>query len=202
MEPSSKRGRDKINRLRPGRKNTQNTSRIIQPRDKNKNPALREVDMEPSFKKWTSTTKGLASLYELSHCLPLKLLFIILDFLSNLYDHGLSQNVKNSTITALSHIILIPLYAKPFHHAYWLSQKPYILLLSLGGQRMNTVFNFEVDNIFINAEWTIFSPNKIFQQSKPGSKLDQFTYRSLITATLCSRHSTRLSKPQEYKGAL
>ena len=67
---------------------------------------------------------------------------------------------------------------------------------------MNTVFNFEVDNIFINAECTIFSPNKIFQQSKPGRKLDQFTYRSLSTATLCSRHSTRLPKPQEYKGAL
>ena len=57
-----------------------------------------------------------------------------------------------------------------------LSQQLLILLLLLGGQRMNTVFNFEVDNIFINTEWAIFSPNKVLKHSKPGRKLDQFTY--------------------------
>ena len=44
-----------------------------------------------------------------------------------------------------------------------LSQKLLILLLLLGGQRMNTVFNFEVDNMFINTECAILSPNKVLK---------------------------------------
>ena len=67
---------------------------------------------------------------------------------------------------------------------------------------MYTVFNFGVDKKFINTECTISSPNKIIEHSKPGRKLDQFTYRSLLTGTLSSRHSTRISEPQEYKGGL
>ena len=66
-----------------------------------------------------------------------------------------------------------------------LSQKLLILLLLLGGQRMNTVFNFEVDNMFINTECAIFSPNKVLKHSKPGRKLDQFTYRSFPRKELC-----------------
>ena len=59
-----------------------------------------------------------------------------------------------------------------------LSQKLLILLLLLDGQRMNMVFNFEVDNMFINTECAMFSPNKVLKHSKPGRKQDQFTYRS------------------------
>ena len=70
-----------------------------------------------------------------------------------------------------------------------LSQKLLILLLLLGPlfllfsslvsflQRMNSVFHFEVDNMFINTKYAIFSPNKVLKYSKPGRKLDQFTYR-------------------------
>ena len=42
-----------------------------------------------------------------------------------------------------------------------LSQKLLILLLLLGGQKMNTVFNFEVDNMFISTKCATFSPNKV-----------------------------------------
>ena len=65
-----------------------------------------------------------------------------------------------------------------------LSQKLLILLLLLGGQGMNTVFNFEVD-MFINTECAIFSPNKVLKHSKPVRKLDQFTYRSFSQNELC-----------------
>ena len=65
-----------------------------------------------------------------------------------------------------------------------LSQKLLILLLLLGGQGMNTVFNFEVD-MFINTECAIFSPNKVLKHSKPERKLDQFTYRSFSQNELC-----------------
>ena len=152
----------------------------------------------------------------------------VLDFLSNLYDQGLSYSAINSAKSALSHIILIPPYTKLSDHPLisqygkgvfnlkpprpklqfvWdvkivfsyleekglnnilpdkiLSQKLLILLLLLGGQRMNTVFNFEVDNMFINTECAIFSPNKVLKHSKPGRKLDQFTYRSFPQKELC-----------------
>ena len=51
-----------------------------------------------------------------------------------------------------------------------LSQKFLILLLLLGGQRMNTVFNFKVYNMFINRECVVLSPNKVLEHSKPGRK--------------------------------
>ena len=135
----------------------------------------------------------------------------VLDFLSNLYDQGLSYSAINSAKSALSHIILIPprtqnylttflclmsQYGKvvfnqrpprPKLQFVWdvkivfsyleekglnnilpdkiLSQKLLILLLLLGGQRMDTVFNFEVD-MFINTECAIFSPNKVIKHSK------------------------------------
>ena len=50
---------------------------------------------------------------------------------------------------------------------------------------MNTVFNFEVDNMLINTECAIFSPNKVLKHSKPERKLDQFTYRSFPQKQLC-----------------
>ena len=66
-----------------------------------------------------------------------------------------------------------------------LRQKLLILLLLLDGQRMNTVFNFEVYNMFINRECVVFSPKKVLKHSKPGKKLDQFTYRSFPQKGLC-----------------
>ena len=60
-----------------------------------------------------------------------------------------------------------------------------ILLRLLGGQRMNIVFNFEVNNMFINTECDIFSPNKVLKHSRPEGKLDQFTYRSFPQKELC-----------------
>ena len=105
----------------------------------------------------------------------------VLDFLSNLYDQGLSYSAIYSAKSALSHIILMPPYAKlsdhPLMSQYWkdvynlrpprpklqfvwdikitfsyleekglnkilpdkiLNQKLLILLLLLGGQRINT----------------------------------------------------------------
>ena len=50
---------------------------------------------------------------------------------------------------------------------------------------MNTVFNFEVDNMYINMECAIFSPNKVLTHSKPGRKLDQFTDRSFLQKKNC-----------------
>ena len=43
-----------------------------------------------------------------------------------------------------------------------LRQKLLILLLLLGGQRMKTVFNFEVDNMFTTMECATFFPNKVY----------------------------------------
>ena len=129
----------------------------------------------------------------------------VLDFLSSLHDQGLSSAI-NSAKSAISHIILIPLYTKLSDHPLmsqygkgvfnlrfprpklqfaWdikivfsyleekglnnilpnkiVTQKLLSLLLLLGGQRMNTAFNFEVDNMFINTECAIFSPNKVFK---------------------------------------
>ena len=68
---------------------------------------------------------------------------------------------------------------------------------------MNTVFNFEVDNMYINMECAIFSPNKVLTHSKPGRKLDQFTDRSFLQKKkLYRRHSKRISNPQEVKSGL
>ena len=50
---------------------------------------------------------------------------------------------------------------------------------------MNTAFDFEVENMFINTECAIFSPNKALKHSKPGGKLDQFTYMSFPQKELC-----------------
>ena len=66
-----------------------------------------------------------------------------------------------------------------------LSQKLLILLILLGEQRMNTIFNFEGDNLFINTECAIFSLNKVLKHSEPGRKLDQFTYRLFPQIELC-----------------
>ena len=43
---------------------------------------------------------------------------------------------------------------------------------------MNTVFNFEVNKMFINTEGGILPPNTVLKHSKPGRELGQFTYTS------------------------
>ena len=152
----------------------------------------------------------------------------VLEFLSSLFDKGLSYSVINAAKSALSHIIFIPPYRKLTDHPLmtqygkgvfnlrppkpklqmvWdvkivfdylkekgtngklqdkeLSQKLLILLLLLGGQRMNSIFNFDVNNMFINSECVVFSTSKVLKHSKPGRKLDQFTYRSFPEKDLC-----------------
>ena len=50
--------------------------------------------------------------------------------------------------------------------------------------------------MFINAKCAIFSPNKVLKHSKPGRKLDQFTYRLFPQKELC------VDTLQEYLGRL
>ena len=152
----------------------------------------------------------------------------VLEFLSSLFDKGLSYSAINAAKSALSHSILIPPYKKLSDHPLiaqygkgvynlrppkpklqfvWdvkivfdylqakgtneklqikeLSQKLLILLLLLGGQRMNSIFNFDTDNMFINTECAVFNPSKVLKHSQPGNKLDQFTYRSFPQKELC-----------------
>ena len=64
MESSPTRGSDKINRVRPRRKNiTENRLYIIQAGLTNENPAPREIDLEPSAKRGSGRTKALVILY-------------------------------------------------------------------------------------------------------------------------------------------
>ena len=59
-----------------------------------------------------------------------------------------------------------------------LTQKLLILLLLLGGQRMNTVYFFTVDRMTVTDIGVTFSPNYVLKHSKPGKKLDSFHYRA------------------------
>lgn len=151
-----------------------------------------------------------------------------MDFLSTLYDKGLSYSAINAAKSALSHIVFIPPYAKLSDHPLmaqygkgvfnlrppkpklqfvWdvkivfkyleekgtnkelsdklLSQKLLILLLLLGGQRMNTILSFDIDNMFINTECATFIPSTVLKHSTQGRKLDQFTYRTFPQKELC-----------------
>ena len=56
LEPSPKRGSDKINMLKQGRNTQKKASRIVQ-------PTLREEDLEPSAKRGTNRTRALVNLY-------------------------------------------------------------------------------------------------------------------------------------------
>ena len=66
-----------------------------------------------------------------------------------------------------------------------LTQKLLILLLLLGGQRMNTVYFFAVDRTTVTDIGVIFSPNHVLKHSKPGKKLDSFHYRACHNKKLC-----------------
>ena len=57
-----------------------------------------------------------------------------------------------------------------------LSQKRLILLLLLGGQRMNTVYFFAVGRMTVTDKRVTFSHNHVLKHSKPVKKLDSFQY--------------------------
>ena len=70
-----------------------------------------------------------------------------------------------------------------------------ILLLLIGRQRMNTVFNFEVDNMFINTGYTIFSSNKVLKYSELERKLENYlqfiTQKELYIVDTLQEYLTR-----------
>ena len=64
LEPSPKRSSDKINRLRPRRKNTTENKSYCTARINKQEPRIyREVDFGPNAKKGTDRTEALLSLY-------------------------------------------------------------------------------------------------------------------------------------------
>ena len=63
LEPSPNKGSDKINRLRPRRKNTREKKSYHTYWTHIWIPALREVDWEPSAKRGTNRTEAIVSLY-------------------------------------------------------------------------------------------------------------------------------------------
>ena len=66
-----------------------------------------------------------------------------------------------------------------------LSQKLLILLLLLGGQRLNSVFHFTIDRMIISSTSVTFSQEHVLNHSKPGRKLDIFKYRAYSDPNLC-----------------
>ena len=72
LEPSPKRGSDKISRLIPKRKNATESKFYSTVWTHNKNPALREVNLEPRAKRGTDRTEALVSVYWSSQSLHLK----------------------------------------------------------------------------------------------------------------------------------
>ena len=64
-----------------------------------------------------------------------------------------------------------------------LTQKLLILLLLLGGQRMNTFFTLDI--MTIADIGVTCSPNHVLIHSKPGKKLDSFHNRAYHNKRLC-----------------
>ena len=62
-----------------------------------------------------------------------------------------------------------------------LTQRLFILLLLLWGQRMNTVDRMIVTDIGVT-----YLPNYVRKHSKPGKKLDSFPYRTYYNKKLCA----------------
>ena len=63
LEPSPKRGSDKINMLKQGRKTAQENKSYRTAWTHTWIPALREVDLEPSAKRGGNRTEAVVSLY-------------------------------------------------------------------------------------------------------------------------------------------
>jgi len=59
-----------------------------------------------------------------------------------------------------------------------LSQKLCVLLLLLGGQRVNTIHSFRIDKMSLSDSSVTFSPGFVLKHSRKGSKLDTFTYKA------------------------
>ena len=66
-----------------------------------------------------------------------------------------------------------------------LTQKLLILLLLLGGQRINTLYFLAVDRITVTNIRVTFSPNHVLKHSKPRKKLDSVHYRAYHNRKLC-----------------
>lgn len=80
-----------------------------------------------------------------------------------------------------------------------LSQKLCLLLLILGGQRVNTIQHFSVDRMIISDFSVTFSPAKVLKHSKKGKTLDTFHYRAynkekiLCVVEVCEEYLKRRS---------
>ena len=66
-----------------------------------------------------------------------------------------------------------------------LPQKLLILLLLLGGQRLNSVFHFTVDRIIKSSTSVTFSQEHFLKHLKPSHKSDVFEYRAYSDSKRC-----------------
>ena len=67
-----------------------------------------------------------------------------------------------------------------------LTYKLLILLLLLGGQRINTIFWFHIDELIINDISATFAPSHVLKHSRDHRRQDIFEYRSYPDKTLCA----------------
>ena len=84
-----------------------------------------------------------------------------------------------------------------------LTQELLVLLLLLGGQKMNTVYFFAIDRMTVTDIGVTFLPSHVLKHLKPGKKLDCFHYRAYHNKKLCvvdylkeylKRRSTKVQK--------
>ena len=86
-----------------------------------------------------------------------------------------------------------------------LTQKLLLLLLLLGGQRVNTIFSFTVNSMLVTDISVTFAPSNVLKHSKKGSKLGNFSYNSypheplLCVVSCCSEYLQRRSKRVDEK---
>ena len=87
-----------------------------------------------------------------------------------------------------------------------LSQKLLILVILLGGQRLNSVFHFTIDRMVVSTTSVAFSPEHVLKYLKPGRILDVFEYPAYSDPKLCvlecvkeyiQRRNDRVDKEQE-----
>jgi len=60
-----------------------------------------------------------------------------------------------------------------------LTYKMVMLLILLGGQRVDTIFWFRVNEMFKSDISITFAPDHVLKQSRSGRKLDTFEYKSI-----------------------
>ena len=71
------------------------------------------------------------------------------------------------------------------------SHKLLILLLPLGGQHLNSAFNFTIDRMIISSTSVTLSPEHVLKHSKPVRKLDVFEYRAYSDPKVCVLESLK-----------